>query len=155
MERVKQILTKTLITFALISLGFVIGKHSAHRGAVQPEQQNKGTYVAVFYMHSTFRCVTCNTIEKMTKELLDKSYSQDIAEGRIKWQDIDFQENEPLAAKFKVVASCVVVAEVRNGVTVDFKRLDKVWTLMKAPDAINKYISTAIDSYLKDREGEK
>ena len=86
----------------------------------------------------------------MTKALLDKDYADELKTGRIKWKDIDFQENEDLAKKFDVIASCVVVASVSNGKYTDFKRLDKVWTLMKDLPAFDKYISKAIDAYLKE-----
>ncbi len=154
MEKAKKILTNSLIAFALISIGFALGKHS-----VKPELQTNsllngnGHQVAVYYLHSTFRCVTCNTIEKLTRDLLDNSYSQQLADGKIQWIEDDFQENETLAKQFEVVASCVVVADVKDGIVLDFKRLDDVWTKMKDPDAFNQYISEAIEGYLKKSGG--
>jgi hypothetical protein len=154
MERLKKILTNGLLVFALISIGFALGKHS-----VKPDRQTNnlpngnGRQVAVYYLHSTFRCVTCNTIEKMTRELLDNSYSKQLADGNIQWIEDDFQENEALAKQFEVVASCVVVAEMKDGTVIDYKRLDEVWTLMKDPEAFDLYISGAIDGYLKKSGG--
>ncbi|MCP4745237.1 MAG: hypothetical protein GY874_03715 [Desulfobacteraceae bacterium] len=154
MERLKKILTNSLLAFALISIGFALGKHS-----VKPDRQTdniangNGRQVVVYYLHSTFRCVTCNTIEKMTRELLDNSYSKQLADEKIQWIEDDFQENETLAKQFEVVASCVVVAEVKDGVVLDYKRLDDVWTKMKDPEAFNQYISDAINGYLKKSGG--
>ena len=155
MERAKNILTKVLLAFVLISIGFAMGKHSVRSDsslADQPAAQ--GDYVAVYYMHSTFRCVTCNTIEKMTKNLLDKSYHEHLADGRIRWQDVDFQENEALAKQFEIVSSCVVVAQIEKGKVTGFKRLDEVWTLMKKPDQFRRYIGDAINSYLGSDGGQ-
>jgi len=155
MDKLRKILTCGLLAFALISIGFALGKHSVRSDrslADQPAAQ--GDYVAVYYMHSTFRCVTCNTIEKMTKKLLDQSYREELTDARIKWQDVDFQENETLARQFEIVSSCVVVAQIENGQVSDFKRLDEVWTLMKKPDAFNKYIGDAINSYLGSDGGQ-
>jgi hypothetical protein len=89
----------------------------------------------------------------MTRELLEHSYGDELAERKIQWIKEDFQENEALARKFEVVASCVVVAEMKDGVVIDYKRLDDVWTLMKDPEAFNRYISDAIDGYLKKSGG--
>jgi len=155
MNKIRKFLTCGLLAFALISIGFALGKHSVLSDrslADQPVAQ--GDYVAVYYMHSTFRCVTCNTIEEMTKNLLDQSYREDLADGRIKWQDVDFQANEALAKQFKIVSSCVVVAQIEDGKVSGFKRLDEVWTLMKKPDAFNKYIRDAIHSYLASDGGQ-
>lgn len=154
MERLQKILTNCLLAFALISIGFALGKHS-----VKPELQTSslpkenGCHVAVYYLHSTFRCVTCNTIEKMTRDLLGKDYGKQLADGKIQWIKDDFQENEALAKQFAVVASCVVVAEMKDGAVLDFKRLDEVWTKMKDPEAFDRYISNAIDGYLKKSGG--
>lgn len=151
----KKFLTYTLVAFALISIGFAFGKYSVKSdGADWGQKTDQGKYVAVYYMHSSFRCVTCNTIEKMTRELLDDSYAEELARGQIRWHEINFQENETLAAQFEVMASCVVVAQVESGRVVEFKRLDEVWTLMQEPASFNNYISSAIDSYLKLKGGQ-
>jgi len=155
MERAKNILTKLLLAFVLVSIGFALGKHSVRSDRSQAAQlDEQGSYVAVYYMHSTFRCVTCNTIEQMTRDLLDKAYAQELADGRIKWQDVDFQENETLARQFEIVSSCVVVAQIKKGDVTGYQRLDEVWTLMKEPDAFNKYIGDAVNSYLKNDRGQ-
>ncbi len=154
MELLKKTLTSCLLAFALISIGFALGKHS-----VQPDRpansmpSRNGRQVTVYYLHATFRCVTCNTIEKMTRALLDHAYSNELADGKIQWIEEDFQENEALAKRFEVAASCVVVAEMKNGMVTDYKRLDQVWTRMKDPEAFNRYISDAIDGYLKKSGG--
>jgi hypothetical protein len=159
MERLKTILTNALLSFALISIGFALGKHSVQQNrltAIAPVASlpdDSGPQVAVYYLHSTFRCVTCNTIEEMTRSLLDQNYSDQLADGSILWIEDDFQENETLAKQFDVAASCVVVADLRNGKVVDYQRLDEVWTFMKVPEAFNLYIGDAIDVYLK-RNGE-
>jgi hypothetical protein len=151
MDKIKNIITRVLLVFALISIGFAMGKHSVKSVAHQDFlPQIEGNVVAVYYLHSTFRCVTCNTIEKMTRELLETSYSKELADGDILWIEDDFQENEGLAKQFEVIASCVVVAHIKDEEIVDYKRLDEVWTLIKDPEAFNLYISDAIDKYLKE-----
>jgi len=150
MVEVKKILTNCLLAFVFVSIGFALGKHSIKTERPPDSLSNgNGHYVAVYYLHSTFRCVTCNTIEKMTRELLDKAYGNELAEGKIKWIEDDFQENEALAKKFEVAASCVVVAELEDGVVLDYKRLDDVWTKMEDPEAFDRYVSEAITEYLE------
>ncbi len=154
MENIKKALTHILLVFALISLGFALGKHAAKPSSQGSNLPNgNGHQVAVYYLHSTFRCATCNSIEKMTKELLDQSYSSRLADESMQWFEIDFQENEAIARQFEVVASCVVVAEMKDGTVIDYSRLDDVWTLINDPDAFKRYISEAIDGYLKKRGG--
>ncbi len=154
MEKSRKILTRLLLVFVLVSIGFALGRHSSKNSDFHAANSvSSGGYVAVYYMHSTFRCDTCNTIEKMTRELLDQAYAGELTDDRIKWREVDFQEDELLAEKFGVVASCVVVALVEEGEIVDFKRLDEVWTLMQKPDRFNQYISDPINLFLGQNGG--
>jgi transcription elongation factor Elf1 len=160
MERAKRIVRSILLAFVLVSIGFALGKQSVrHRATVPAEQTGGGrnaeddaaslaVKVRVYYLHATFRCVTCNTIESMTRDLLDKQFGDAVADGRIQWQEADFQENESLAKQFDVIASCVVVAKVQGGNVLDHQRLDDVWTMMKDPPEFNAYVGGAIRSYL-------
>jgi hypothetical protein len=148
LERLKKITTNLLLAFALISFGFMLGKNFVKPVENTGAAITNSNHVAVYYLHSTFRCVTCNTIEKQTRELLNSSYRNELANETIVWQEIDFQENETIAKKFDVIASCVVVGRVVEGEFVEYQRLDKVWELVDRPGEFKKYIAGAIDEAL-------
>lgn len=148
MEKLKKIITNILLVFAFISIGFALGKNSVKTEITETEINSNESYIAVYYLHSSFRCETCNTIEKMTKELLNSSYNQELKEKKILWFEDDFQENEVLAKQFEVLASCVVVAKIEKGKPISYKRLDEVWTKMANKIDFEQYISGAINSYL-------
>ena len=161
MERTQRIVKNVLLAFVLISIGFVLGKHSVRRGAAPAQQapnapntqDNAGDLpvkLRVYYLHATFRCVTCNTIEKMTRDLLDLQFGDAVADGRVEWHEADFQENESLAKQFDVIASCVVVAKVRGESVLDYKRLDEVWTLLSDLPKFNAYVGDAIRAHLPE-----
>lgn len=157
-----KIIKNILLAFVLVSIGFTIGKHyksgqsklSSDINSIKAENRSVKNSLAVhvYYMHSTFRCTTCNSIEKMTKDLLDKKYSKAMKEKELIFSDVDFQADGQLAKKFGVVSSCVVVAIKENGKIIDFKRLDKVWTLMKTPSEFNDYIEKNVQLYLNDQK---
>jgi hypothetical protein len=139
-QRIKNL----LLAFVLVSIGFAMGRHSVKSKEAELPGMTDKSVIHVYYLHSTFRCTTCNTIEKMTKEFLDGNYKSELASGKMIFTEIDFQQNEQIAKRFGVVASCVVVAAEKDGKTVAFKRLDEVWTKMKTPDEFDKYIAAAI-----------
>jgi len=149
MKQTGNIIKNLLLIFVLVSIGFAFGKHSASRPltAAPPSGQTSET-VNVYYMHATFRCVTCNNIEKMTKQLLESKYKKEIQDRSILFSEVDFQKNEQLAKQFDVISSCVVVARTKDGKITVFERLDKVWELLDKPDEFNAYISSAIDKLL-------
>jgi len=155
MEQLKSFLTKGLVAFALISVGFALGKHSVQPSAtpLTPPPAANGRQIAVYYLHSTFRCVTCNKIEAMTRALLESTYADELAMGTIQWVEADFMQDPALAKQFEVAASCVVVANVEDETVLDYKRLDEVWTHMQNPASFNAYVSDAIDGYLKQTGG--
>ncbi len=160
-QKLQTAIRNLLLAFVLVSIGFVLGKHSVRRGEAPvaqaperpaPNAEELPVKLRVYYLHATFRCTTCNTIEKMTRDLLDQQFGNALADGRIEWREADFQENETLAKQFDIIASCVVVAKMRGGSTLDYKRLDDVWTLMKDTVKFNAYVGDAIRSYLPEAE---
>ncbi len=162
MEKWKRITKNFLLAFILISIGFAIGKNFNQRAnnslmagnSVSLSEVKSQTLVRVYYLHSTFRCTTCNSIEKRTKEILSSDFKSDMAEGLIQWRTDDFQENEVLAKKFDVIASCVVVALVKCDEIIYFKKLDDTWTLLDKPAAFEAYIKNNIQEVLKMRQKE-
>lgn len=157
MQRTQLVIKNALLAFVLVSIGFLLGKYSVRHEPVATGEAGVATDGAespvklrVYYLHTTFRCVTCNTIEKMTQDLLDRQFADALADGRIEWQEADFQENEGLAKRFDVIASCVVVAKMRGEAVLDYKRLDEVWTLLNDAPRFDTYVGDAIRSYLPE-----
>ena len=148
MKQTGNIIKNLLLIFVLVSIGFAFGKHSAARPPAALPSGHVVETVNVYYMHATFRCVTCNTIEKMTRQLLESKYKKQMQDGCMMFSQVDFQKNEPMARQFDVISSCVVVATARNGKITGFERLDKVWELLDKPDEFDAYISSAIDKLL-------
>lgn len=151
-SKLQRICSGLLLVFSLISIGYMLGKNSLEGSKSFVEVTNVGDHVAVYYFHSTFRCETCNQIEAMTKNLLEREYSALLGDGRMFWNEIDFIKNTELAEKFEIAASCVVVAQIRNGIVVDYQRLDGVWTLLDKSDVFDDYIRSAIEAYLNAEE---
>ena len=104
--------------------------------------------VVVYYLHTTFRCVTCNEIERLAKTLVETEFADDLAAGRIEWREANFQKDESLAKRYEVVSSCVVVVNIQGGQEKGFQRLDDVWTRYQDPADFNAYVGAAIRKYL-------
>ncbi|NLF17267.1 MAG: hypothetical protein GX595_08415, partial [Lentisphaerae bacterium] len=147
--------TRVLLAFVLFTLGFGVGREVGRRqaaagaapggaaagGAAAPVAPATADKVMVYYLHATFRCVTCNTIEAMAKEVVETQFAEDLAAGRIEWYEGDFQVEEDLAKRFDVVSSCVVVARRAGGKEAEFQRLDEVWTLVDKPAEFKAYVA--------------
>jgi hypothetical protein len=151
-----QTITKNLLlAFILITIGFSLGKEVTLRTikpVAQGDETGTGNKVIVYYLHATFRCATCNTIEKMSYELLNSKFGEQLKTGLIEWKQANFQKDEALAKKYQVISSCVVVVQIREGKETAFKRLDEVWTLMEDKAAFDKYVGDAIMELLNTKE---
>lgn len=151
-ENYKEHLTKILLVFVIFSIGFAFGKHSVTGRKDSPDQGKAvnqlsspdESLVRLYYMHAMFRCVTCNSIEEQARKLTEKEFSAELANKKLEWVEVNFQQDKAMAEKFDVVASCVVVAVVKSGQIESSERLDQVWTLLEKPEEFNSYIRSAI-----------
>ena len=99
MNKTMKVMKHTLLIFVWITIGFAIGKHCTDRdnsvanSATEPVGQ-RAIVVRVYYMHTTFRCSTCNKIERMTKDLLKTQYAEAMADGLIEFKSVDYEVDE-------------------------------------------------------------
>ncbi len=45
--------------------------------------------VVVYYFHGTFRCYSCNMIEKNTKEAIEESFKDALASGKLEFKPVN------------------------------------------------------------------
>ena len=152
MEKWKNIIKNLLLAFVLISIGYAIAKNIVLRPGANRETSSSnaksGQYLRVYYTHASVRCETCNNIEKMTHKLLESKFKKELADGRIEWQVVNFQENETFAKEFDVTTSGVIAVLMNGEKVVDYERLEDVWTLLSDPPAFNSYLEKAFKKFL-------
>ena len=49
--------------------------------------------IDVTYFHGKQRCVTCMSIERLTKEVLNKHYAKELKNGKLKFKIVDISTN--------------------------------------------------------------
>lgn len=151
----KKLITNLLLAFVLISIGFALGKEMTLRSVRAsdaggtPAMTSGADHLVVYYFHGTMRCVTCNTIEKMTQGVVHRDYAQQVEQKKIRWKVDNFQENEALAKKYDVATSTVVLSRIQGGKEVAFVRLDRVWELAHDQPRFQEFIRQSIDAMLK------
>ena len=72
--------------------------------------------VEVRYFHGKQRCVTCHSIEKCAKEVLDESFASQQKDKKISMRVIDFstEQGKPVAADHKVSYSSLFIVNIDN-----------------------------------------
>ena len=138
------------LLLVLIGLAGTACQPSGNIPAANPIVTAETTRVVVYYFHRTIRCETCLKFESLTERALRGGFSAELASGRIAWRVVDFEEpeNEPLATKYDVSESSVVVLRVVGETEVEWKKLHDIWGLVGYEDAFIGYIQEEVGAYL-------
>ena len=70
--------------------------------------------VEVRYFHGKQRCITCRSIEKCAKEVLDDSFASQQKSKKISMKVIDFstEQGKPITANHKVSFSSLIIVKI-------------------------------------------
>jgi len=150
----KRWLGRLLLAFALFTLGFGLGREVGRAGAqnAPPALPPAGDAVAsqplvrVIYLHGSVRCSSCLHLQKLVTTTVHEHFAAALAEGRVAWQVLNFEDHEALASRYGVVASTLVVTKV--GDDRQWRRLDDIWALDNQPDRLAALLVATINGYL-------
>ncbi len=152
--KIKKTIGKLLLAFVLVSIGFAIGKETtrsqmlAQAEATAPIVAPGQDIIVVYYMHASFRCVTCNMVESMGEELVRTEFADAVKAGEIEWKAVNYQENDILADRYKVGGNMIIVAKFRDGKEVESRRLDRVMEFANNRSEFMTYVRSAIEELL-------
>lgn len=107
-------------------------------------------YVKVFYFHGERRCQTCNNIEKMTKTAVQNNFSNELTNGKVKIESVNFEkdENKKYVKDFQLYSSSVIIVKYKNGKQIEWKNCQKIWELVRNQPEFMEYIKKEVNSYL-------
>ena len=137
----KNIVTVVLLLFVGASI-VVLAMKSFRRSPPAVATASQADGVVVYYFHGKTRCVTCNTIEAYAKEAVEANFSGQIDAGLLQWRVVNFESpgNEHLVKKYELIASSVVLVQMKDGSEQEWKNLDRVWELVGDKESFLKYV---------------
>lgn len=109
-------------------------------------------YVEVLYFHGKQRCVTCNAIEKLTKEVVEKDFAEQLKNGKVVFKviDISTNEGEKIADKYEVTWSSLYINKWKDGKETKNNMTDFGFSYAKgSPDVFKAGVKKKIDELLK------
>jgi len=154
---VKSIVSGLLVLFVVASVAYLFIGDSEKTAVVDPSQPDEPVVetavahqVVAYYFHGHKRCKTCLRIEELAKETIGAAYLDEIADGRLVWKAVDFEEsgNEHFAEEYALVASSLVIVDMHDGVQTDWKILEQVWDLVWEDEQFVKYVKSEVAVYL-------
>jgi hypothetical protein len=158
---VQNIITRVLLAFVFISIGFALGRETARHSmektspeanlsvtTTNPSQDNR---VVVYYFYGAIRCKTCNKIEATARDVVETKFAQELKEGRLEWQAMNFQEHEDFAQRYNIASSSLVIVRRQGNKDMKFENLEEVWTLVDDTPAFVAYVQKAVGSALEGK----
>lgn len=124
---------------------------SACQTGQKPESKESGEQdllsqadVTVFYFHGKQRCVTCLTVQEVTQQAMIERFAKN---KDVQFVEIDFSipENEPLAEKYEIVFSSLIVATPESYVDITEQAFDLA---MSKPEELKDLIEKEVKTLL-------
>lgn len=135
----------------LLVLFFAAIMLSACQTGQKPESKESGEQdllsqadVTVFYFHGKQRCVTCLTVQEVTQQAMIERFANN---KDVQFVEIDFSipENEPLAEKYEIVFSSLIVATPESYVDITEQAFDLA---MSKPEELKDLIEKEVKTLL-------
>lgn len=106
--------------------------------------------VLVTYFTSDQRCPTCLKIEELTREAIESGFAHELAENEVRFRIANFDrpENKHFVEDYDLAFKTVVIADLRQGKEITWKKFDNVWELVGEPEAFTAYLQEGVQNYL-------
>ncbi len=153
-----KLISRLLVTavLACLAAGVVVyelrQRWEKDRQSLAEAAENLPEAVVVYCFHPNQQCETCKKIEKLTHEVLEKSFAAELKDGRVEWRVVNFEEpgNTFFVDKYNLVSTSIVVVDGRPGkgrAGKDYRQ--KVWELANEQKAFKDFIRGAVQEALK------
>lgn len=119
---------------------------------VLAKDDKSASKVVVYYFHGTFRCYSCNMIEKNTKEVIEESFKDALASGKLEFKpvNIEVRGNEHFVKEYKLYSKAVVLSLVKEGKEVRSENLAEIWQHSRNKKAFSEYIVKEVNDFLSE-----
>ena len=106
MKRIIGLLFLLAMTTGIFSCNTNTSKASGGSSAIET-----GKNITVYYFHFTRRCMTCNNVEKVSKEAVETQFATQVKNGEITFKSVnlDEKEGEAIGAKYKIEGQTLIV----------------------------------------------
>lgn len=138
---------KKLILIFLVAVAVVSINFSAFAG----KDESTGKIIA-YYFHGTFRCYTCNLMEKYSKEAIETNFKDDLATGKFEFKAVNVEErsNEHFIKDYKLYTKSLILSFVKNGKEIKSKNLTKIWEYSRNKQQFFNYVKEEVTNFLKE-----
>lgn len=144
--RIREFLFCVIVGLLFLSSNFIVNAEP-----IQAPDGLPANCVIAYYFHDNFRCPTCRTMERYSKEAIEGNFKDEIASGKLifKTVNIDEKENEHFVNEYGLYTKSLVISKVVGGREIKHKNLTKIWEYVRNKDKFLNYVTKEIKDYLK------
>lgn len=112
----------------------------------------KNLHVIAYYFHGTYRCITCRTIEKYSKEAIEYFFSEELKKGKLEFKSINVEDPESrhFIQDYQLFTRSLVLSLVNKDKEVKWKVLPDVWKYYRDKNKFFKYVKDEVENFLKE-----
>ncbi len=109
-------------------------------------------HVIAYYFHGTYRCITCRTIEKYSKEAIEYFFSEELKKGKLEFKSINVEDPESrhFIQDYQLFTRSLVLSLVNKDKEVKWKVLPDVWKYYRDKNKFFKYVKDEVENFLKE-----
>ena len=110
--------------------------------------------VIAYYFHGTFRCYTCTSMEKYSREAIETNFKDALASGKLEFKAINVEErgNEHFAKDYQLYTKSLILSLVKDDKEIRSKNLDKIWEYARNKQRFIDYVTSEIRGFMKDAQ---
>jgi hypothetical protein len=108
--------------------------------------------VIAYYFHGTFRCTTCRTIERYSREAIEQYFAKEQKKGLLEFRPVNVEEteNRHYIQDYQLFSRSLVISLVKHDKEITWKNLTDVWKLVRDKDKFFQYVRDEVEQYLKE-----
>lgn len=111
--------------------------------------------IVAYYFHGNARCPTCHKMEQYAKEAIEENFKDELANGLLVFKavNVDEKENEHFVNEYQLYTKALIISYLEDDKEIQHKNLAKIWEYVRDRKKFFNYVTTEINSYLKDMQG--
>ena len=147
-----KILNKSIYIIFIAFLFTTVINTSSFGEDISNQQQKSETKVIAYYLHGSYRCPSCKTIEKWSHEAIKLNFQDELKNGKLVWKVLNFEEpqNKHFIKDYSLYTKSLIISEVKGDKELKWKNLDKVWLLLRDQGKFFNYVESEIKKYLEN-----
>jgi Tfp pilus assembly major pilin PilA len=108
--------------------------------------------VIAYYFHGTHRCTTCLTIERYSREAIEKYFSKQLQDGRLEFRPLNVEEpeNRHYIQDYQLYTKSLVITLRKDGKEIKWKNLADVWTYVRDKEKYYQYVKEETERFLQE-----